>query len=287
MRIAVTGATGYIGTHLTPILSREHEVYAIVRTTSDTTEIQDYVKAIVYTKESIYGLLAEARPDVLIHLAGVFYGEHTPDNIANLLESNLVFSATVFDAAVRAGCNKIINTGTYWQQYSGEDYNPVNLYAATKQAAEDILLYYVKAKGCSAVSLQIFDSYGPNDHRQKILNIIKNLDDGARIDMSGGRQKMYYCHIEDLVNGYICALDLVSKMESGTYGKYALRDEKPVALRTLIEDFLRIHGKSLDINWGARAYRDREIMDPSGIGTILPGWKPKYGWEHGVKTLQR
>lgn len=286
MKIAVTGATGYIGSHLVSVLSREHEVYAVVRQTSDTTKIQDHVKGIIcFDRERIYIQLAEIAPDVLIHVAGVFYGEHTPDNIGTLLEGNLVFSTIVFDAAVQAGCRRIINTGTYWQQFEGEDYNPVNLYAATKQAAEDLLLYYVKVKGCSAVTLQIFDSYGPDDDRNKILNIVKNLDDGAEIDMSGGQQKMYFCHVEDLANAYMRAIELLGSMESGTYNRYALRDEKPIPLRTLIEEFLRIQGKHVEIHWGARAYRDREIMEPEGIGTVLPGWKPRYTWEQGIKNL--
>lgn len=286
MKIAVTGATGYIGKHLVSALGREHEVYAIVRDTSDTAGIEAHVKELaVYDKERIYDLLAEVRPEAFIHLAGVFYGEHNADNIGNLLESNLVFSTIVFDAAVQAGCKKIINMGTYWQQCSGAAYDPVNLYAATKQAAEDILLYYVKAKRCSAITLQIFDSYGPNDHRNKILNIIKNLEDGAAIDMSPGRQKMYYCHIEDLVSGYMRALALVNEMEPGAYARYALREEEAKELRTLVEEFLKIQGKHLQINWGGRAYRDREIMDPTGIGTVLPGWEPRYHWQQGVKSL--
>lgn len=286
MKIAVTGATGYIGSHLISVLSREHEVLAIVRDTSDAAGIEPYVKEFAtYDRERIYDSLAAARPEVLIHLAGVFYGEHDAHNIANLLESNLVFSTIVFDAAVAAGCRKIINTGTYWQQFSGEAYNPVNLYAATKQAAEDMLLYYVKAKGCSAVTLQIFDSYGPDDNRNKILNMINKLEDGASIDMSQGRQKMYYCHIEDLVSGYMRAIPLIHEMESGAYARYALRGQEPQELRELIEEFLKISGKHLKINWGGRAYRDREILDPAGIGTVLPGWKPRYDWQQGVKTL--
>ena len=286
MKIAVTGATGYIGNHLVSVLGREHEVYAIVRDTSDTAAIEPHIKELaVYDRERIYDLLAEARPDILIHLAGVFYGEHNAENISDLLESNLVFSTVIFDAAAAAGCRKIINTGTYWQQFLGEPYNPVNLYAATKQAAEDILLYYVKAKECSAVTLQIFDSYGPNDHRNKILNMIKKLEDGAGIDMSQGRQKMYYCHIEDLVSGYVRAVSLVNEMGPGAYARYALRGEEPRELRILVEEFLKISGRHLQINWGGRAYRDREIMDPAGIGTVLPGWQPRYNWQQGVKTL--
>ncbi len=286
MKIVITGATGYIGSHLAHAIGQEHEVFAVVRRNSDTTELGDCVKdCIVFEKDRIYCLLEELGPDACVHLAGVFYGEHSSDTIGDLLESNLIFSAVMFDAAVSAGCRRIINTGTYWQHFSGEEYNPVNLYAATKQAAEDILLYYVKAKGCSAITLQIFDSYGPDDHRRKILNMIRDLDDGARIDMTGGEQKMYYCHIEDLVSGYMQALKLVAAMEAGSYARYALRDENPVSLRKLVEEFLRIQGKHLDINWGGRTYRDREIMDPSGIGTVLPGWKPKYDWEQGVKNL--
>lgn len=286
MKIVITGATGYIGRHMIVPLSKNNEVYAIVRKTSDTSMIEDIVeRVLVYDSNVIYEELKNIKPNVLIHLAGVFYGEHTEENIKNLLESNLVFSTVIFDAVTKAGAKSIINTGTYWQQYAKEKYNPVNLYAATKQAAEDILLYYVRAKGCKAITLQIFDTYGPEDNRNKILNIIARLEDGDKIDMSGGEQKLYYCYVDDLVNGYIHAIKVLDEMQFGEYKRYALRSKEPVRLKEIVREYLEIHPKNVEINWGGLNYREREIMDPSEIGEVLPGWKPKYDLHTGLARI--
>lgn len=286
MKILLTGATGYIGTHLVAKLCEKNEVYIVVRANSDTENITRKVAGIiVYGQDNIYERLGEIKPDILIHLAGVFYGEHQADNIQNLLESNIVFATVVIDAAVCAGCKKIINTGSYWQYYGKEDYNPVNLYAATKQAVEDILQYYIKAKKCKAISLQIFDSYGPNDSRNKILNIIARMKDGEEIDMSSGEQKMYYCYIDDLTDGYIRAIDVLDDLQEGEHKCYVLREKEPVRLRDIIELYLKIHQKKLEINWGKREGRDREIMDPTGMGKVLPGWAPKYTLKEGLRKI--
>lgn len=286
MKIVITGGTGYIGRHVADWLSKEHEVYAIVRESSDVSFLKNCtVGIVIFKEETIYDKLKNIQPEILIHLSGVFYSQHTRENIKNLLESNFVFSGIVIDAAVKAGCRQIINTGSYWQSYEGEEYNPVNLYAATKQAIEDVIQYYVRGEKCKAITLQIFDTYGPDDTRNKILNKIKKLEDGEKFQMSPGEQKQYYCHIDDVVRGYERAVHLLCSMESNKYAKYVLRDKKPVCLKSVVELYLDIHKKQVDIVWGGLPYRDREIMDPTGMGQVLPGWKPEISLEQGLQNL--
>ena len=287
MKIIITGATGYIGKHLVAALCSQYEIYAIVREKTDISYVKQFLKkAIIYDYNTIYDEIKKINTDLLIHLAGVFYGEHSKENILDLLESNIVFASVVLDSAVHAGVKKIINTGTYWQQYNGEIYNQVNLYAATKQAVEDILLYYIKAENCKAITVQIFDTYGPDDDRKKILNIISNLEDGEQIDMSGGEQKLYYCYIDDIVNGYLRAIFLLNEMDFGEYKKYSLREKKPIYLKEIVREYLEIHSKAVDIKWGGKPYRKREIMDPTEIGTIMPGWNPEYSLQKGLKNIK-
>ncbi len=286
MKIVITGGTGYIGRHVADCLAKEHEIYVIVRESSNVSFLKNCVAGIiVYEEETIYDELEKIQPEILIHLSGVFYSQHTRENIKNLLESNVVFSSIVIDAAVKAGCKQIINTGSYWQNYGGEKYNPVNLYAATKQAIEDVIQYYVRAEKCKAITLQIFDTYGPDDPRNKILNKIKELEAGTEFRMSGGEQKVYFCHIEDIVRGYERAVHVLCGMESGKQARYALRGEEPVRLREVVELYLRIQKKQIDIIWGGLAYRDREIMDPTGMGEVLPGWKPEISLTQGLQKL--
>lgn len=287
MKILLTGATGFIGSVVARRLSTEYEVICAVRSTSDRarllgTDVQ-YLLTDTGT-EQLYQKMAAAEPDLVIHIAGVFYSEHGRETLENILQSNVVYAAKIFDAAYGAGCRAFINTGSCWQNYEGEDYNPVNLYAATKQAAEDILAYYVRAKACRAVHLTIFDSYGPNDSRRKILNILRDTPDGGTIGMSGGQQKMYLTYLDDIVDAYVQAVKLIQEMPNGTVAKYSVRGENPYSLRDIAEAYLKASGKTIDIHWGERPYRNREIMDPSGWGVPVPGWKPKYSLESGMEA---
>ena len=206
MNILLTGATGFIGYHICKRLSLDgNKVICIVRDTSDISQLSilDNVLIICYSKyEDIYRGLINYSIDVFIHCAGVFYTKHDSNNIENLLESNLVFSTIITDAAVKAGCRKIINTSSYWEAYNGKSENPVNLYASTKLAFESILKYYYRSMKCDVTTLIIYDTYGYGDQRRKILNILRDMKDGESINMSEGNQRISLVYIDDVVKAY-------------------------------------------------------------------------------------
>lgn len=285
MKIVMTGATGFLGGYIAKRLTELHQVWCIVRKDSIIQDLSSIPVALIYSDryDNLYDELQKVKPDLVIHLAGIFLGEHNRDNIEGMLEANLKFTCVFWDAAFQAGCKNFINTGTYWQNYLGETYNPVNLYAATKQAAEDLLLYYIKVKKSKAITMQIFDSYGPNDKRNKVLNLVAKLQNGDEIDMSQGEQKLYFCYVEDIVSAYERAIELVVSMDEGEYHKYAIRSKDPISLRTIIDEYLQIAGKDIKCNWGKRSYREREIMNPDGIGEPLPGWEAKYTLQQGLQ----
>jgi nucleoside-diphosphate-sugar epimerase len=118
-------------------------------------------------------IVKRSNPDVVFHLASLFLSQHRPENVEPLIQSNLLFSTQLVEAMVNNGCKLLVNTGTSWQHFEDAHYSPVNLYAATKQAFEVILDYYVEAKGLALISLALFDTYGPGDPRPKLFSLLR------------------------------------------------------------------------------------------------------------------
>ncbi len=289
-KVIISGATGYIGLHLCKALDSKYEVYAIVRKQSNLKELKKYVssKRIIMLEDNIkkfYTQMKEIEPDYFVHLAGKFISEHSEANLSDLLDSNLTAPVKMLDAICKAGCKNIINTGSYWQNYDGDNYNPVDLYAATKMAFSNMLKYYTEVMGCKSITLKLFDTYGKDDERKKVLNIIRDMRDGETLDMTSCEQKVFYCYIDDVISAYMHALKLIKTSKSHEHKEYSIRSEIPIPLKDIVLQLKNLSGKNIQLNFGKRDNRNREIMNPEGIGEVLPGWQEKYSIETGLKIF--
>ena len=286
MRVVITGATGYIGNKLVQRLNRDgHEICAIIRESSNVETIIDYTECLVKmeNREEVYKEMARFRPEMYINLAGYYCGSHTMNQISELIESNIMLETYVLDAAVQAGeCKYVLHTASVQQMVDGKSYSPLNLYAATKQAFENILYYYYESKGLSVLTLQLFDTYGEDDKRRKVFNLVRALEEGKRLHMSPGEQKMYFCHITDVIEAYTSAMKYLCSLEENVFVKFAIRDEKPIVLKEFVEMYLKFLGREDAVIWGGRPYMANEIMDPTGYGEVLPGWQPVMSYQEGV-----
>lgn len=286
--VMISGATGYIGISLIRELVKQYRVYALVRKESDLSELNTLIDKeciIQINDDNVYEIIRKARPEYYINLMGRFIAEHSANNLAELLESNFDIPVRLLDAVCQAGCKKIINTGTYWQNFNGESNNPVDLYGAVKNAFENIIKYYVEVMGCRNVTLQLFDTYGPKDRRKKLLTVLSEMKDGDSIDLSDCMQKVYYCHIKDVTSAYVAAMRLLDTAKDGYMEVFAVRDEKPVVLRDAVMELIKIANKDVTLNFGMRRNRNREIINPEGIGKTIPGWKCTVPLEQGLKEI--
>ena len=278
----ITGATGYVGSHLTRRLVKDSwQIHVIKRSKSELVLLDSVIDDITIhehdgTTEEMLRILKNSSPDVVFHLASLFLAKHEPKDIDPLIQSNLHFGIQLVEAMVANGVSSLINTGTSWQHYNNENYNPVNLYAATKQAFEAILEYYIKAQDMKIINLKLFETYGPNDPRSKLMNILKAaIITGECLDMSEGEQLIDIVHVNDVVDAFLVAGNrlfngIVKQKES-----YAVSSGERLCLKDLVNLCEQIVKMKIPINWGRRPYRDREVMIPWSLGLSLPGWKPK------------
>ena len=295
-RALVTGATGYIGAHLVKRLVADGwDVHVITRPDSDTKVLAAVLGQISChphdaTTKGMIALVKAARPDMVFHLASLFLVQHTPDDIEALILSNILFSTQLVEAMTANEVHHLINTGTSWQHYQNQPYNPVNLYAATKQAFESVLEYYVQAHGLAVTTLALFDTYGPHDPRAKLISLLwKTAMQQQELAMSPGEQNIDLVHIDDVIDAYMLAAQQLAARNGGEispHQKYGVSSGQRISLRTLVTQFEQATGTHLPIVWGGRNYRNREVMELWNSYLPVPGWAPKISFDTGIQATR-
>lgn len=226
--------------------------------------------------------------DGIIHLAPLFLASHRSEDVIPLVSSNILFPTRLLDAAVRGGVRWFVNTGTTWQHYENRAYSPVNLYAATKQAFEALAQYYVEAHGLRFVTLALGDTYGPNDIRQKLLNIwCRIAKTGTPLDMSEGLQTIDLVYVTDVVEAFLLTVDQLKTeiWREGYVLTFSVSSGASISLRNLAESFEEVTGGQLPIRWGARTMRPREVMVPWCGNQGVPGWMPNVPLREGLTAM--
>lgn len=231
-------------------------------------------------------IVSTVRPSVVFHLASLFLARHQPEDIGPLITSNVLFSTQLLEATAMAGCQCFINTGTAWQHFESRAYDPVCLYAATKQAFEQILAFYVNTTALRAVTLKLFDTYGPGDPRPKLFGLLqRTASEGGVLEMSPGEQQMDIVHIDDVVPAFAMAAERLLRGEGAKMETFAVSAGQTRSLKEVVETYRRVVSPNLQVRWGGRPYRPREVMVPWTGGVPVPGWAPRISLEEGLRTL--
>lgn len=288
-RALVTGASGYVGSHVAARLAAAGwEVHALLRAGSSTGRVPPAAHAHRFDggTERLVEIVSAAAPDVVFHLASLFIAEHATADVTALIESNVLLGTQLAEAMRVQGCTRLVNTGTAWQHFGHEEYHPADLYAATKQAYVDVLRYFVEAAGLRVITLELFDTYGPDDPRSKLMTVLRRAAlNGGRVGLTEGRQRLDLVHVDDVARAYEGAAQRLLAGAVHGLERWMVRTGEPVSVRELVALFERVTGRTLDAEWGARPYRARDMLEPWSGGETLPGWHPRVPLEQGIRAL--
>ncbi len=300
MSVLITGASGFIGGHLVRRLVREGEdVTVLVRPGSDISNLEEVRRDLEVvehdgTTDGMLAIVEACWPDLAFHVASLVVAEHKPEDVEPLVTSNLLFPSQLAEAmaglgaGVGKGTGSLVNVGTSWQHFENRDYSPVCLYAATKQAFEALLQFYVETGRLQVITMKLFDTYGPDDPRPKLFSLLRRLaGSGEKLAMSPGEQLQDLVYVDDVTEALVMAGQRLRQGQVAGGGEvYAVSSGAPIALKDLVARFAEVAGQSLEIEWGGRPYRPREVMVPWSRGACLPGWRPRIGLEEGIgRTL--
>ncbi|MDD2199725.1 MAG: NAD(P)-dependent oxidoreductase, partial [Bacteroidales bacterium] len=282
MNILITGGTGFIGTHLIKALSNHYKIHVLVPPDLDFT-VPEYVSVFEFSENirELHQYINENQIEGIIHLATLYVAQHQAEQIKDIILSNVYLGTAILESIKNTQVKWFINTGTYWQNFKSDskEYCPANLYAASKQAFIDMAAFYTETSSLRFVTLKLSDTFGKGDTRRKLFNIFKEAADTKEpLLMSKGEQYLDILYIDDIISGFTHLINLLEQ-DKELLNEYVLVAQQRYNLKEIAGIFEKVSGKKLQIVWGGRPYREREIMCPWQKGTPLPGWKAKLSLE--------
>lgn len=268
MKIYVIGANGFLGANLARWFEYRGEVKKAPPHCED---------ALCEWQADVLRDLSEFAPDlVLIPGASQAMGDDEK-SLKSLIESNCLLPCLVAQRLLEIlPLTKLVVFGTSWQFTSADVYRPFNLYAASKQAGQDLLTHYA-LRGLKVLQLLIFDTYGETDTRRKLVTLLK--DACARdeeISVTDGNQEIDLVHIDDVCEGVGLAVEELEQWDpSAGPLVLGLGSGQPITVKMLIKRVGQQIGKPLRVRIGERDYRPREVMRVYRAYRRPAGWQPR------------
>ena len=265
MKVAVTGASGFIGRHVLLKLSESScEITAITRKSENLSGFKSKIDImemdISLPLENAYELIG--KPDILIHLAW-----HGLPNYKSLhhFETELPVQYRFLSGLVKSGLPNLLVAGTcfeYGMQSGalGEDCEarPSNPYGFAKDTLRHQLGFLKHEHPFNLTWARLFYIYGEGQSEKSLFPQLKKaVENGDKIfNMSGGEQLRDYLSVSEVAS-YLVSLAMMEK----DIGVVNVCSGKPVSVRKLVENWIAEYSWSIKLNLGYYHYADYEPMN--------------------------
>lgn len=285
-KVLVTGGTGFIGRHLvTALIARGWPTVAIVKSADRAVALPaGPVTAVGMDVSAIPEIFEAHRPDIVIHLATHFVARHAGvDQVRPMIDANVTFGAELAEVTSRNGV-PLVSASSVWQNYQGAAYDPVSLYAATKQALDDILTYYGHVEALGWTRLILGDTYGVGDTRGKLLSLLLDAAiTGVSVEAASGHQLWEALSVNDVV---VALLDAAQEqLHAPGMRTYQLRPSTSPTVRDVVTIAESAIERPIPVRWGARPDRGREMLTPWIVADPPTGWLQTVDLREGIREV--
>ncbi len=284
----VTGATGFLGSHLTAFLRQKGVPTVGIARNSTGDDVYDVD---IRDRIALAKTFEEVKPDVVYHLAADRRRDPAPDVFPDLVATNVGGTANVLYAANSVGCSRVVVAGT------AEEYGPIdppfketdreapnNAYGATKLAATRLAIAFGEFTGLPVTVLRATVVYGPGQSTDMLVGaLVEALAKGERIPMTSGNQRKDFIYVSDAVEGLVRA-----SLAPRAAGKILnLGSGKSIPVREVAETAQRLAGRQGLLGLGELPLRQGEILDyvVDMSQTIeLLDWAPRVSLIDGLRA---
>jgi UDP-glucose 4-epimerase len=293
MKIFVTGSSGFIGSHLLPRLSSNHQVYSM---TSDLTN-----------HSSVEQELLKFDPDIIVHLAArtevekSFYEQVSFSDVnyvgtVNLIESakkcknlkNFVFASTMEVYGWQPISDEVKLKGFTDNSVAFDETtipNPNAPYAVAKYAVEKYLQYMHRSCDFPFTAIRQTNSYGRKDNNFFVTEqiISQMLTNPNQINLGYKNPYRNFIFIDDLIDAWEVVIENYNKCNHGLI--FTIGPNDPIKIENyaeLIAGKINWEGQML---WNMKPKRPGEIYWLNSTHDLITntlGWKPKISLDHGI-----
>lgn len=263
MKVAVTGANGYIGSHVVnELLKRGHTVIATDMADNNINKQATVVLANIFETSDVFRLLG--CPDAVIHMAWRNGFNHNNDSHIIDLPKHWAFTKQIIDA----GCKSLTVMGTMHEigYHIGEinentPCNPMSLYGISKNSLRQMLLTYSAGKDISLKWLRAFYVTGDDTKNKSIFSKILEMAAAGQktFPFTKGENQYDFTDI-NILSQYIA----VAATQNNTSGIINVCSGNPIALKDKVEEFIK--NNKLDIRPEYGAFPSRKYDSPCTYG---------------------
>lgn len=250
MKILVTGASGFIGSHLMKYLSRNSTIHGLSR----SQKSQNIFQISLLDKQKLAKHMKKNKYDVVVHLAASLEESKPLDMFAK----NCISTANILECCVETNVTKVIFSSSQLV-YGKSEYlpidedhpkNPTSNYALSKLICEEICKMYHNTYGISIQILRFSSVYGPDQSSKYLIpTMMKNSINNKNIEIHhyrNGLQLMDFVHVKDVCK----AISLACKSKS-KFGIYNIASGKPTTANDIadkISQIISIHTINTNID---------------------------------------
>jgi nucleoside-diphosphate-sugar epimerase len=296
-RVLVTGATGFVGSHVVRQLlrggARVSAMSSSVSTTvperlADVVDDIELVDANVCDVSSLAHAVGLSRPELVVHLAAFTHVGRSFYRVDENIQTNVQGTVNLlqalegrFDRFVYVGTGDVYGAGAVPFR-EDQPVAPVSPYAVSKYAAERFCRMYHQANDWPIVCLRPFNTFGPWQSVDRVVPelIVSGLR-GVRLPMTEGTQTREFTYVDDVAEAITVAL-----VRPGVEGEiFNIGRGEETSVRELALTISALVGTTAEPDFGALQPRPNEIprmVGDSGRARERLGWEAKHTLEDAL-----
>jgi UDP-glucose 4-epimerase len=281
-RIVITGAGGFIGSHLArELIAEGAEVHGIIPWGQDTSgKLYRCWRADLARFDETQRIIREICPDIIYHLCSLADGARDMKLVLPILRNEVIASINVLIAAAEMKSKRIIMAGSLEEPLPGEI--PSSPYAAAKAATRSYGQMFHTLYGTPVVFTRIFMTYGPGQSKWKIIPYcILSLLKGEIPSIGSAEREVDWIYISDVVHGLMMIArtpDLEGKSLDLGSGALIRIDDIVAKIQKIANPAIQVvHDPK-----SARVFEQVVCADVDSTAARL-GWRPRISLDQGLK----